>query len=159
MSFNILVTSLSLVFCGCGKNEYKKPDCQEWIKHSRCKRWGRLGYAILVAKIHHFQITFGNSTDPFSLNNTAVTCLHLPIKPATDDLWRRPQNTFVTWKYARCEVYVVVSHILSHYFIKQISRICISRCFAVEVVTLWNTKGFSREEMDEITFLTTERGK
>ncbi len=47
------------------------------------------------------------------------------------------------------------SHVLSHYFTKQISRV--SCCFAVEAVTLQNTKGFSHEEVDKITSLTPAR--
>ncbi len=61
-------------------------------------------------------------------------------------LLRRPWNTFVTRKYARCKVCVEVSrvHSWNRFLIFRISP-----CSAVEVVTLRNTKVFSRVEVDD----------
>ncbi len=38
----------------------------------------------------------------------------------------------------------------SSYFVKQISHVFSLCCFALEAVSLWTTKEFSREEVDEI---------
>ncbi len=65
------------------------------------------------------------------------------------------KHIFVTQKYARHESCVEISRVSSRYITKQISRVLC--CFKVEAVTFQNTKGFSCDDVDEITLLTIVR--
>ncbi len=73
---------------------------------------------------------------------------HLACFSHFTDFLRIICNQFNT-RYVRCDTCAEVSHVFSHYFTKQISRVLC--CFTVKAVTLQNTKGFFHEEMNEIT--------
>ncbi len=118
----------------------------------------KINFSRLLNSCFFIFLTFSICYQKFTASLSKLYLLTVcHIKASYSRLTGRLCNTFVRRKSTKCETYVDVSRVLSCYFMKQIS--CVSCCFTVEAVTLWNTKGFSCGEVDEITSLQTSRIK